>query len=147
MKRATLYVCLFVASMSLVHGGRSLHATHSKNPAHRRASAPTHMSEPASTGAPAPTPLSEPASTGAPGPSPSEELPDFAGKPLTQPPSRKEKVPGDVPFPVNDANQLVDLTEKQLWSIFTRGVADNPSTLPGEQGKFALSFSFVRKNC
>lgn len=75
------------------------------------------------------------ATSGAGGPSQPEEVPDFAGKPLTKLPSRKKAISGDVPFPVNDADQLADLTEKQLWTIFARGVADNPSTLPGETGQ------------
>eukprot|EP00884_Botryococcus_braunii_P017076 jgi/Botrbrau1/4051/Bobra.152_3s0008.1 len=126
MRFMTPLACMVLAALCLTEAAssRSLQTPGSKHQAHRKASAPSS--------------LAHIAGSGAPEPSTAEDIPDFAGKPLTKPPARKQAVPGDVPFPVNDANQLVDLTEKQLWSIFTRGVADNPSTLPGEKGKFVV---------
>lgn len=129
MRSTASLACILVAALHVTDaasGSRSLLATGSRNHAHRKATAPASVEGIAASGAP--------------GPSKAEDIPEFAGKPLTKPPSRKKAVSGDVPFPVNDANQLVDLTEKQLWTIFTRGVADNPSTLPGEKGKFTYDW-------
>jgi hypothetical protein len=52
------------------------------------------------------------------------------------------KIPGvTVPIkptpqvPINSVAEFSGLTEKQLFDIFTNGVPDIPSDLPGERGK------------
>ncbi len=77
------------------------------------------------------------------------------GAPSPAPPPQKEEVPppapapAPVPFdlpmvtrplvqtpqlPINSVDDFSGLTEKQLFDIFTQGVADIPSDLPGERG-------------
>lgn len=129
MRREVHLASLLILAINIANAapGRLLQSRATRSAARKGASAPA-LAEGIAT-------------SGAEGPSQPEEIPDFAGKPLSKLPSRKKAVPGDVPFPVNDADQLVDLTEKQLWTIFAKGVADNPSTLPGEKGQGCFLYS------
>lgn len=84
--------------------------------------------------------------TPSPAPAPQEDeglLPALAPAPL----------PFDLPMvtrplletpelPINSVEEFSGLTEKQLFDIFTQGVADIPSDLPGERGVHIVSLAF-----
>eukprot|EP00884_Botryococcus_braunii_P009545 jgi/Botrbrau1/18592/Bobra.0367s0034.1 len=77
-----------------------------------------------------------------PGPSPQETwLPGPAPGPGPFPfhiPLLTEPFKDTPDLPIMSVEEFSDLTEKQLFDIFTQGVPDIPSALPGERGKFAI---------